>query len=207
MKQLIKPIYSFQEDDVFRPIRDKVEYIRVLMFSSRYLLTNTDRGTDIGKGAIKLAIGSSSRLYFVAENKYFSVLYPFMVLFDGDDIIRITTYSGLIVDNGTISLVLTILDDEVFQQKPSPIDFFIRHDGIEMIGLEIVEELFRYEPSYIRYDHDPENQNGQLHPLHHLDVNYSKAGTYKIGLRSAIKLEDLEDILNIQTDCYYLGPP
>jgi hypothetical protein len=202
----MKPVYSFQEDDVLSPIRDKVDYIRVLMYASRYILTNTDRGADIGNTELKLVIESASRLYFISENKYFSIMYPFAMLFDGEEIVRITTHSGLVVDSGTISLVLAVLDDEIFQQKPSPIDFFIRHDGNEMLGLEIIEELLRHEPSYIRYDHDPKRQNGHLHPLHHLDINYSQAGTYKIGLRVAINLQEFEDILNLDTSCYYIGP-
>ena len=75
-----------------------------------------------------------------------------------------------------------------------------------MIGLEIIEELILVEPSYVRFDIDPENQKGHLHPLNHLDVNYSQAGTYKIGLRTAITLDEFEDILNVDTNCYYIEP-
>lgn len=63
--------------------------------------------------------------------------------------------------------------------------------------------LYSYEPGYIRYDYDPENANGHVHPCYHLDINYCKRGTYKIGLWENMTIDGFTDFLNLSTDCYY----
>lgn len=60
------------------------------------------------------------------------------------------------------------------------------------------------ETGYIRYDYDPVHENQKLHPLHHLDVNYSGSVTYKLGLKKHIELEEMRDILDVSTECKYL---
>lgn len=60
------------------------------------------------------------------------------------------------------------------------------------------------EDGYIRYDYDPANEDGDIHPLYHFDINYSSAVTYKIGLNKPIKGNDFQDTLNIKTNCAYL---
>lgn len=63
--------------------------------------------------------------------------------------------------------------------------------------------LYAYEPGYIRYDYDPENENGHVHPRYHLDINYSKRGTYKIGLWENMTIDSFTELLDLSTDCYY----
>ena len=72
-------------------------------------------------------------------------------------------------------------------------------------GLKLVEYLFVCEPGYLRFDYDQDNENGALHPLNHIDINYSDYGSYKIGLSESIDYLKFIDILNIKTNCYYLA--
>ena len=60
------------------------------------------------------------------------------------------------------------------------------------------------EDGYIRYDCDELHQKADIHPLHHLDINYSSGITYKIGLRNSMKLDEFKDVLDTQTECAYL---
>lgn len=59
--------------------------------------------------------------------------------------------------------------------------------------------LFEYvlmkEPSYLRFDHDTMGYKEWVHPLDHLDVNYS-GGTYKIGLKSRIDIKEIFHLFN-----------
>ena len=101
--------------------------------------------------------------------------------------------------------MLSILDDEQFILNPSLTDFYIESNIIDTNGILILEEIFLSEPAYIRYDHDSDNENGKLHPLNHLDVNYSAYGTFKLGLENLMVENYFEDVLNIKTDCSYLN--
>lgn len=77
-------------------------------------------------------------------------------------------------------------------------------------GLAAISELTelekerKMEKGYIRYDYDPEHENKEIHPLYHLDVNYSSGVTYKIGLNGALQIGGLKKILDTTTDCAYL---
>jgi hypothetical protein len=61
------------------------------------------------------------------------------------------------------------------------------------------------EAGYIRYDYDEEHEKGVMHPLHHLDINYSNQSTYKIGLKEEIDSITLKEILDIKNDCWFLN--
>lgn len=203
MKIIEHKILPFQEKDLFSPLRNKVDYAKLLVLSARILLLDYESQIPSSSN-MKLVIEKMNRLFFYKEGKYFSISFPFNVLFDGDKIISITSYSGREVDSKSISAVISILDNEQFMMNPSLIDFYIEPFDIDSSGLFLLEEIFQFEPSYIRYDHDIERENGKLHPLHHLDVNYSTYGTFKIGLNNAITHQYFEDLQNINTECYYI---
>ena len=67
-----------------------------------------------------------------------------------------------------------------------------------------MEYFWAHEPCYLRYDYDPMNSKGSLHPINHLDINISVNGSYKVGLKSRLSPDEFEDIVNKSTDCYYL---
>lgn len=61
-----------------------------------------------------------------------------------------------------------------------------------------------FEEGYIRYDYDEEHENGDLHPLNHLDIFYSSKPTFKIGLRDRYQKDYLVNLVNRETNCIYL---
>jgi len=65
--------------------------------------------------------------------------------------------------------------------------------------------LIEFEPGYMRYDFDEKNDNGKIHPLHHLDINYSNNATYKLGLEAKLTPELFLDLINKETDCFFLS--
>lgn len=203
MKVITKDILPFQENDFFLPLRDKINYARLIVLAARLLLLDYEIQTRV-TSSMKLVVDKMSRLFFYKDNKYFSVSFPFTVLIDENDVITITTYSGRLVDNKSISDVISILEDEQFKLNPSPIDFYSGTNIHEYKGFLLLEEILQFEPAYIRYDMDAPNQKGKLHPLHHLDINYSSCGSYKLGLYHVIDAEYFENILNINTDCSFL---
>tara|TARA_R110002072_G_scaffold75624_4_gene177874 strand:- start:1857 stop:2477 length:621 start_codon:yes stop_codon:yes gene_type:complete len=204
MKLIQKEILPFQEKDFFFPIRDKVDYARTIIFATRKLLLNINNDDIECYSMMKLLIDKMSRLFFYKEKKYFSISFPFTVLMEDDKIIKITTLTGKPVNNQYLSSALLVLNDEQFKLNPSLLDYYIEANNGESHGINILEEIFQSEPAYIRYDNDPENEDGKKHPLHHLDINYSSYGTYKLGLNNTIIENNFEDVLNINTNCSYL---
>lgn len=204
MKIVDKRIHSFQEKDFFKPIRDKIDFVRVLLISIRNLLIDFGEPAENNNCHMKLYVDKMSRLFFYKDNKYYSISFPFTVIIDNEIVEEVQTITGQTVDNKAISSALSILNDSNFQLSPSLTDYYIQNDTSEFIGISLLEELFQTEPSYIRYDIDPNNVNGKLHPLNHLDINYSTYGTFKFGLDEHIIKEGFENALNINTDCSFL---
>lgn len=204
MKIIEKKIYPFQENDYFTPIRDKIAYAKVILKSARSLLLANDSSNMIANSKFKLKIDKVSRLFFYKDQKYFSVSFPFNVVIEKNEVKEITSYSGKLVDFQSISAVTSILENEQFKRNPTLIDYSIEPNDLEYLGIYLLEEIFLHEPSYIRYDYDPINENGKIHPLHHLDINYSSYSSYKIGLNSHISTDYFENIHDSKTDCLFL---
>jgi hypothetical protein len=181
-----------------------VDYAKLLVLAARQLLLNMDSEDIKVASKMKLIVDKMSRLFFYKENKYFSVAFPFTTVIDGNDVIELSSYSGKKLDNKSISAVISILDSEQFILNPSLIDFYIEPNSIESSGLFLLEEIFQFEPSYIRFDCDPENEKGKLHPLNHFDINYSQYSTFKLGLKETITTDYFENVQNIKTDCSFV---
>jgi hypothetical protein len=204
VKTITRGVLPFQEKEIFIVLRDKIDYVKLLAYSARILLLNYDTTGIKTNGSLKLIIDKMSRVFFYREDKCFSVSFPFNVLIDEENVLEITTYSGKKVDSQNISSILSIINDEQFRLNPSPIDFWIETSSVDSLGFALLEEMLQFEPAYIRYDVDPKNENGKLHPLHHLDVNYSSYGTYKLGLSDQIEGDYFENILDINTECSFV---
>lgn len=166
---------------------------------------------------IVLRVHKMKRLFFVIDNKIFSFNFPFNVdmipgvknpviydsLFDLEitginHAVLTTTFREIFYgeeNQGLLDLdsdVMRIL--ESFEQQPNKNQIW-----------QILKKLLIFESGYLRYDHDDERKNGRLHPLNHLDINYSSDSTFKIGIDNSMSCVDFIDILDISTDCYYIS--
>ncbi|MCF7567695.1 hypothetical protein L3X37_04860 [Sabulilitoribacter arenilitoris] len=208
MKIIEKGILPFQEKDFFFPIRDKEDYVRLILNSLQYILIGNDIeevNLDDCNSKMKIVVDRMSRLFFYQEGKYFSVSFPFTLLLDDyNNIIEVSTFTGTIIESESVSMASSILKDGLFQLNQSLVDYYIESTNIESSGIDLLEIILHSEPAYLRYDHDPVREDAKLHPLHHLDINYSSYGTYKLGLNKLIIENYFESVVNINTDCSYL---
>ena len=89
-----------------------------------------------------------------------------------------------------------ILVDAIYSEDSSqstPYDVYI-----------MVEHVMNCEPAHIRYDRDEAHENGSIHPLHHLDVNHSQGGTFKIGLNAPIGSDSFEEFVDNDKERRYI---
>lgn len=205
MKEFEQNIFPFQEDNFFLPIRSKIDYIKIILLSARQFLLGTEIKGMHADSKMRLVVDKMSRLFFYREDKYYSVSFPFTVVLENKTIKEFATYSGKVIDNKSISSIISIIDSEEYKMNYSLIDFYIEPGSIESSGIFLLEEILHFEPSYIRYDYDPINKNGKIHPLNHFDINYSQYGTYKLGLNNKITQGYFENLQNIKSDCSYLN--
>ena len=156
-------------------------------------------------GCFYLTINSMSRLVFVSKEKIYSISFPFQI--NGEiGSFKIYSLHHLDINSKATSSILALIDDGIFNE-PHVLDFAMpvadSHD-IDSDLWAFLRELLLWEDGYIRYDDDPKNVNGDVHPRHHLDVFYSGPATFKLGLKQPIQHLTFTDILDTKTNCRYL---
>lgn len=194
---------------IFSPIRTKTDYIVLLMRTIKLMLANIPTTNSNCAGEILLKSEKMSRLIFSGKDKIFSIAFPFFIE-ETDSGLRFYSNNYLDINHKTTSQILGLFRDEKILDHS---DVFMFADPIDSISRfdpdiwSLLRDIITSEDGYLRYDHDPKNANGHLHPLHHLDIFYTTPSTFKIGLNAEIAVTSFEDVINLRTDCYYLGKP
>ena len=209
MKEYKFNVAQIYLNDFFTPIRSKAHVIEVLMHALKYMLLNPTLSDDEAAGSLVLKVDKMSRLFFITEEKYFSIAFPFYVTFD-ENKYYFKFQNLLEIDSRLISQVLAIIQCDEFKATCS-LDFIspiceYEEECDENFWL-FLRELLLMEDGYIRYDYDVKNENGHAHPLNHYDLFYSSNATFKLGLKEKNSIIEFVDILDINTSCMYLTKP
>ena len=208
------PVGRFYCNKFSQPIREKKDCILLLLDTLEILVAAMPLNGD-EKAKIVIRNSKMSRAFYFMQDKYYSILFPFS-LEEREENDSYAIYDPVLdmeVNNREISLMRTILDriDFINSTVETMLEsIYYDMEGEEYAGIEIercwglLMRMFSLELGYIRYDYDPEHVNGDFHPPHHLDINYSAKCTYKLGLKEKISINDFTDLLDIQTKCKYL---
>ncbi|HAS6076777.1 TPA: hypothetical protein I7141_12880 [Vibrio vulnificus] len=204
MKEFTVPIADAHLDLFFSPIRRKEDIIRLLMNTIKYAHSNIEISGEI-KSKFKIIIDDMNRIVYESEGKIFSIRSPFYVKSEQN---RLHFYTKNIpdIDNVISSRILSFINDDRFN-SPNSLEFI---EPLEELFEDpdriwaFVHELMLFEDGYLRFDYDPENENGRLHPLSHLDICYTTASTYKIGTYNPPCANYLVQLLNGNENAKYL---
>ena len=192
-------------------IRCKKDVIILIIEATKYLTYSDKIDFSHCTDELVVKIDKMNRLFFKIENKIFSVNFPFCIeLNESCDQIQRFYYNEFTIDNRILSQL-----SEIFDQVTNEFSFeetldiiFQNEDLYENLKnlWAIIKLLYTNECGYLRYDYDPnpERLREGIHPLHHLDINYSTPNTYKIGLQNNLSLEDFIDVVDTTTNCYIL---
>lgn len=211
MKVILRKIEPYESKKFSRILKCQKDYTMVLLEITRKLLNNYDALDDVmspSQAHIKLVIDKQSRLFvYLSKDKYYSFEYSSTVEVDlyTKEVKSIYTTTGINCTLELISNAISILNEV---KSDSIIDVYESRDIedalLNMEAYRLLEYFWAHEPCYLRYDYDPLNSKGSLHPLNHLDVNISQNGSYKIGLQARLTPAEFENIVNKNSDCYYL---
>ncbi|AFU67754.1 hypothetical protein P700755_000750 [Psychroflexus torquis ATCC 700755] len=213
--------WTFQIDiiskDIFFPkerLKNKIQIINILLEASRYILSNPEVKKEDAKGEIRLVIDKMSRLFFVSDKKSYSIIFPFKI-YQEEDQFSLSFHNNIEIDSYLITQTKSAINCNGFEDHcvlgfADTIHDIVNDETNEDLWF-FVRELMLLEDGYIRYDNDPngfaiakEKGVPHKHPLDHYDLFYTNAATFKIGLEKDISTEQFIDLLNRQTDCYYL---
>ena len=187
------------------PVRNKFDTLEILIRCVKYMLVSDTLPRDGGVGKMVLSVERGSRLFFFTEDKFFSISFPFTVKEEKLKFEFGSTYSFR-VDHHITSELLSVFQvfngsrrSDLYRILEAVADVEVALEGFS----DLLWHLLTYEDGYVRYDKDADNENGDIHPLYHYDFFYSSRAACKVGLRSALKEEQMMDLFSTSTACHY----
>lgn len=208
MKRYDFTIDRHQAEWIFEPIRNRRDVISLLMKTLKIMSVYSNPGENSARGTITLIVSKMSRLFYVSDEKIFSIGFPFFVQ-EIEGVLTFKSHSHSNIDSKASSAILSflnstnILDTSEVLHFADPISDACMRDA-ELWSL--FRDLLTFEDGYIRYDYDPKHFHAHRHPLNHLDVFYTTNSTFKLGLHNEIDGNYFADILDLTTDCHFVRP-
>lgn len=186
------------------------DYLTMIFDICDYIYTNKSsisKDAGLPLSVFNVIIRDNRAFVYFNRDKYVSVYFPFGFS-SSDDRFYLNKY---LIDTKRISHLRTILDsiknEGSFLEgmkncndgvSPSDPDYATDEDK------DVFSEVCMLEAGYLRFDFDTKNAKGKIHPLNHLDINYSKDATYKIGLHEKMKPEMFLQILDNSKERYFI---
>ena len=203
--------FVFEIDDLLlaklnRPIRETIDVIDLLLETLKYLKWKPLLKTV--KYSIRIVVGKMNRLFYVLENKIFSITMPLFIKVNDKE--EITFYN---CDNEINSKHLSCASAILQEVRSNPVNLWQWMSLLEDLGVEeedfevvvgLMNKLFLTEYGYVRYDDDLEHAKATIHTRYHLDINFSNPCTYKIGLDRQVDFKWLQDCLDTKAECKFI---
>lgn len=205
-KEIVFEIDELMQIKISNPIRSVFDIIVLLLETIKYMLWQPSLSGERGK--LKIVVGKMNRIFYVLENKIFSISLPFFT--------KLLKNGNVIIYDHTIefdSKNLAIISSVFYKISETPnnsvalsdIEQFLRDENLDDESFNVLSgvivKLLSTEYGYLRYDDDKEHEEAEMHPRYHLDINCANYCTYKLGLKKAIDYNWLRDCLDNEKPC------
>ena len=200
-------------DMASKPLRKREDAILLLLYTIR-MFDLDESELNIHSESIKISINKMNRIFYLLKGKMFSMQFPFRI--ESDDTQKVSRIydgvTGILINATTLSFLIGMFEQINRPETDFETVFEImmkseqNNDEFTMEQMwTLFSHLLKYDLGYIRYDIDPEHENGRLHPLNHLDICLDSSATYKIGLNQDIGFDNFKDILDVTTESWYIS--
>jgi hypothetical protein len=205
MKEATYYLSDISKCRFFKPIRNRIDIIVLLLESIRIIINNINVPEIKSYGKMILHIDKTSRLFYISEKKYFSINFPFLVNNNADENIVYDRYSKNI-DSRIISKIMELFLSRNILEANNLVSFFDLFEDVydEKDIWNIIIELLTFEEGYIRLDDDVDHAN-QIHPQYHLDIYHKESNKFKLGLNNMISDKQFFDLLESSPCCYFIN--
>lgn len=178
-------------------VRDKISAIKTVISTTKYIIIGAARKSRRQANDVEVIMHTSGRMrrvIYCINDKFISMAFPF------DYKNNKFFFNGVEVDNEVISIINSFIECEhVSSACNFSLEALFDHDAnlVEnQNAFFVFIGLLMSEDGYIRYDFDPEHDNGFRHPACHLDLNYSTPASFKLGLQNSISCSTFMDIVD-----------
>ncbi|GEM_PF-797990 len=159
---------------------------------------------------IAIFTGGLNRAVIKKNDGYFSMSIPFQIINSNDHITFISNYMEEEVSGIFISIMRNTLQT-MKSNSASHEDVIL--SLIENFNIELQDSIKYYDAfvsilsedhGYFRFDNDPENENGDIHPRFHFDIFYKDSTALKIGYDRDARLECFQSLFDSTKEKKYL---
>lgn len=154
--------------------------------------------------------GNYRRAIVRKKDGYFSLAIPFQLIANANGIL----FNYDMIREPLSGRIISILRNALLTSKEKNFSHEdILQSLIDSFELDIYEadqycdafiNLLAEDHGYFRFDHDPERENGQLHPLYHLDFFLKNASAVKIGTEQHVNLQFLLALIDNEQPKHYI---
>ncbi len=171
-------------------IDERRELLIIMLETIRYILiADKIDSNDTAQDRLVVYVDDMQRLFFFSSKKYYSIVLPFTLKID-KGIIEFY-HKNMNIDAEIVSNTIMLLNSDVYNSQ-SCWDFITPIYDLEERNTNFwvfFSHLLNCDLGYLRFDEDENGfQEAQkqgipnMHPKHHLDINFSNSSTFKNGL-------------------------
>ena len=197
-------------------LKKPLDYINIVLQIVEHILSWSGPENEALVKMPYLVIESTKknrRAYIIKNDQIVSFAFPFHVYNKIDDVTGHcewhVRYNDIDISTEILSKSKGLYSDyETYQDKKSYQEIASSQnlsDTNILKAIRIFELLMMTEPAYVRYDYDPRGAKGLRHPLCHIDCNFVNEHHYKVGLHDRIKFAQIEDLLDKDTDSWFVA--
>ena len=193
-------------------IRSRNDIVMLLLHIVKFLLqVNVCDDFESTKDVeLIIKVDKMSRIFICTEEKIHTFHFPFELKTISNKFQ--ICYQGEIIDNLHIAVLMSLFYEvNIISDINQLYELFLDIEKINQLSKEdfrlcskLITLLLSFEIGYLRYDYDERYNNGDIHPLNHLDINFTNGSTFKLGLKEKINQTVLDDIVDTGTNCHYL---
>ena len=220
VERIIDQNYKLPKD-----ISNRLDYVYLILMICRLLVNEDKQYIPNPKEKEKVSTpflrvveeNLRNRAYvFLARDKFFSIFFPFRIYSDKvSGKVSIYYEASNILDDVTLSECISFKEDMTDKEngpvaeKGKSYNEVVLDDTYSDKTYKVMNMLMLAEPCYVRYDHDLKSKNQRIHPIDHMDVNFNKLSTFKLGLRGRVNPDGFESYLSPDTDVLFcnVGSP
>lgn len=186
-------------------IKSRTQLLKLIFESCRFMMFN--HNVQHANSLMMLVVKDMSRLFFCADKKMYSIVFPFHVMLNPDKSPYVHfDLEGIDIDSAMISHLSEVVDSKKFESDCS-LDFFEPISDKEAMFSSkfwfVLRYLMTYEIGYVRFDDDVLGYNEaskkgvpKLHPRYHYDINCSQSAAFKIGVDKKLSPDKFVDFLD-----------
>lgn len=199
--------------DRIRVVRDPVDNLWNALLVAETVNNHSDLYVDDPENGFNIAIytGDFHRFLIKKNDGYFSMSIPFQVHYNsGRSISFHCDINQEPVDGRFISIMRNAIETVIGRQISHEDVLLSFYEHFSMTVSEAASfydaftTLLSVDHGYFRFDDDPDNERGNIHPRYHFDIFYKNSSSIKIGYTRNAEIECFLSLVDQNSPKKYL---